>query len=99
MTTTIEDTMQEDEEQEFAGRIERLADAIMAMIDAAHLHNDGEAVCALISCIDGVVGSIECDACRSDLIAAAKRHFNDTVAAIKRRPATDETVPPQGHMH
>jgi hypothetical protein len=88
----------EDEEQEFAGRIERLSDAIMAMIDAAHLHNDGEAVCALISCIDGVVGSIECEGCRADLIAAAKRHFNETMAAIEQRPATDE-VPAPGHVH
>jgi hypothetical protein len=96
--TTTESTQEDEELQEISGRIERLEDAVLAVLDAAHIHGDGEAVCALINCLNAVVSSVECADCRNDLIEAARGHFNEIMAEIEQRPASDET-PPSGHVH
>jgi hypothetical protein len=97
MTTTIEST-QDDEEQEFANRVERLTEAILGMLSAADICGEEEAVCALISCVDVVVGSIECVDCRNGLVDSARRHFEEVMTAIEQRSASDE-APHPGHVH
>jgi predicted ribosome quality control (RQC) complex YloA/Tae2 family protein len=55
MTMAIEDKRVNEEEEALLRRIERLEQAINAMIGAARLRHPGEALCALIQCIDNVV--------------------------------------------
>jgi hypothetical protein len=101
MTTAIDDT-QEDEDEAFHRRIERLEEAITAMLNAAHIHGDGETVRVLINCLGTVLGSIECANRRNDFIETATEHFNDTMEDIKQQqpPSEDHSEEtPSGHVH
>jgi hypothetical protein len=99
MTMASDDTREDEQEAGFLRRIDRLEQAINAMIGAAYLRDPGEAICALIHCIDNVVRSIECADCRNNLVETATSHFNGTIEAIKQEPASDSGQAPSGHVH
>jgi hypothetical protein len=99
MTMAIEDTRVDEEEEAFHSRIDALEDAIMAMISAAHIHDDGEAMAALINCVGNVVRSTECTDCRNDLVETAIGHFNGIIEDIRREPASESGEAPSGHVH